>query len=294
MKQRIIHFIPALLAMFFACQNPTTSTSTCPFEPGDTATILKGAVIGSGWYCTPIAPMRTDRAVGQKGKFWPTGSTIKIGFYNNQGTTTQRDAVKAAYAKWGGSANLKFEYPTSGNTNIRVSFNPGSAWSYVGTDCNFVGQQYSTLNYGSGGSAVIEHEAGHSLGFLHEQQIKDGVCWNEANVIADLSQPPNSWSLAQIRFNVLDYHNPANVITNGYDKTSIMHYAIKASWTCNGVAIPGGTTISAADKAFAALMYPGVVPPPPPPTNLTITRAQADSIKVATKNLNDLVNRILK
>jgi len=33
------------------------------------------------WYCTPIAPMKdVTTAVGQKGKFWPVGATIKIGF----------------------------------------------------------------------------------------------------------------------------------------------------------------------------------------------------------------------
>ena len=228
----------------------------------------------SSWHCTPIAPLVEDRAVGMAGKFWPKGSTIKIGFVG--GTEIQKGAVKASYARWKESANLNFEYPPTGPYNIRVAFAPGSAWSYIGTDCNSVSAQYPTLNFGFGGTAVIDHEAGHSLGCLHEQQIKGGVCWNEANVIADLSGPPNNWNIETIRFNVLDYHNPANIITNGYDQRSIMHYAIPARWTCNGLAINGGTEISVADRAFIAARYPYTQPPDP--TNITISRADAAKI----------------
>lgn len=250
------------------------------------------------WYCTPIAPKESiERTVSMRGKAWPVGSVIRIGFLNGQGTAAQKQMVKDAYARWSASdaANLKFEFPETGSTNIRVSFTPGSAWSYIGVDCNSIAQNQPTLNFGFGGPSTIEHEAGHSLGLLHEQQLAGGICWNEANVISDLSGPPNRWNLATIRFNVLDYHNPANIITSGYDKNSIMHYSIPARWTCNGIAIPGGSNISAADKYFVnQVLYPYPVQPPPPPTSLTITRAKADSIKTAAKNLNEMVARILK
>ena len=231
----------------------------------------------TAWFCTPIAPMlqKEDRAVGQLGKFWQPGQTIKIGFMG--GNDTQKSAVKAAYAEWAESANLKFEYPAAAPYNIRVAFASGSAWSYIGVDANSVSSTYPTLNYGFGGSSVIEHEAGHSLGLLHEQQLAGGVCWNEANVIADLSGPPNNWSIATIRFNVLDYHNPANIITSGYDQASIMHYAIPARWTCNNTAIAGGTKITDLDRAFIAARYPGVTTPPTTGT-VTISQAKRDEI----------------
>lgn len=69
------------------------------------------------------------------------------------------------------------------------------------------------------------------------------------------------WSDAQTRFNILDYHDPANVITNGYDQESAMHYAIKAAWTCDKKARAGGTKITDLDRAFVASQYPGVAPP---------------------------------
>ena len=237
------------------------------------------------WHCVPIAPLpELKRAVGMRGKFHPNGSTIKIGFIG--GTEAQKTLIKNGFASWKQSANLNFEYPAAGPYNIRVAFNGGSAWSYVGIDCNQISQSSPTLNVGfvlgaaeqaAGRSSVVEHEAGHALGLLHEQQFPNAICWNEANVIADLSGPPNNWNLATIRFNVLDYHNPANVILGVYDNKSIMHYAVKASWTCNNVAIPGGNSITAGDRAFMALQYPGVVVPPPV-TTVTITKANRDRI----------------
>lgn len=236
------------------------------------------------WYCTPIAPIPvTERAVGMRGKFHPNGSTIKIGFIG--GTEAQKTLVRNAFASWKQSVNLNFEYPAQGPYNIRVAFAAGSAWSYIGTDCNSISQSLPTMNIGfglstaeqqSGISSTALHEIGHSLGLLHEQSYPNMVCWNEANVIQELSGPPNNWSLAMIRFNVLDYHNPANVILGGYDSRSIMHYAIKASWTCNNTAIPGGTNITTADRNFIALQYPGTTPPPV--TTVTITKAQRDNI----------------
>lgn len=260
-------------------ENQETSQAA---KPAVSDTIMTSAPLE--WYCTPIAPVpTTSRAVGMRGKLHVNGSTIKIGFMG--GTEAQRNLVKAAYASWKQSVNLNFEYPATGPYNIRVAFSAGSAWSYVGTDCNQISQNSPTLNFGfgygaaeiaAGRSQVIEHEAGHSLGLLHEQQFPNAICWNEPNVIQDLSGPPNNWTLAMIRFNVLDYHNPANVILGVYDKASIMHYAIPARWTCSNTVIPGGTGITAGDRTFISTMYPGATPPPV--TTVTITKAQRDNI----------------
>ncbi len=264
-----------LAVLFSAClENRPTP------PPSGTKDIVAKITPESDWYCTPIAPITTTSAVGANGKFWTNGQVLRIGFVG--GDEAKKTLIKNAYASWAQSANLKFEYPTSGPYDIRVSFSPGSAWSYIGTDCKTVGAQYPTLNFGfgyganeiaAGRSSTAEHEVGHSLGLLHEQQLAGGICWNEANVIQDLSGPPNNWSIATIRFNVLDYHNPANIITNGYDKTSIMHYAIPARWTCNNQAVNGGNKISEADRAFIAGRYPILVQPPPA-TGKKLTAAQ--------------------
>lgn len=241
------------------------------------------------WYCTCPGHLRSDTdsddmgaarsttAVGAKSKWWPTGSVLKVGFQG--GSLSQQNAVKTYAAKWSESANLTFSYPATGPYDIRITFNAGGgAWSYVGTDCRMVGQNSQTMNLGWIGVDVIQHEFGHALGLLHEQQFPGGVCYNEANVIQDLSGPPNNWSVQQIRFNVLDAHLLENVITGSYDQSSIMHYAIPARWTCNGVAIPGGKVISPQDMAFIAQRYPGVTVPPIT-TGKTLTPTEIADLK---------------
>ncbi len=41
-----------------------------------------------------------------------------------------------------------------------------------------------------------------------------------------------------------------------YDRLSIMHYSVDASFTKSGVAVGNNTTLSAGDKALIAEMYP--------------------------------------
>lgn len=248
------------------------------------------------WFCTCPGHITVDdhgaarglTAVGAKNKFWPAGSVLKVGF--SGGTTSQQSAVKTHAAKWSESANLTFSYPTVGPYDLRIAFSLGSAWSYVGLDCKLVSQSSPTMNLGWIAEDVILHEFGHSLGLLHEQQNPEaGICWDEPVVIAALSGAPNYWSLQQIRFNVLDKHPIANVITSPWDALSIMHYNIPASWTCNKVGIPGGKVLSPADKAFIALRYPGIIIPPVT-TSVTLTAAQVTELKTTSLAAQNAVN----
>jgi hypothetical protein len=237
-------------------------------------------LITANWHCTQISVQetpgkKTQSAVGGKGKFWPTGSVLRVGFIG--GTATQIAAVKQYAPEWTQYANLRFDFPTTGPYEIRISFSAvGGAWSYVGTDAKNISQASATMNLGWISRDVISHEFGHALGLFHEHQNpQGGICWNEANVIRDLSGPPNNWTEDMIRYNVLRRFNTADVLTTAWDKTSVMHYSIPASWTCNNVAIPGGSVISSGDKEFIRAAYPGAQPPT---DAVTITGANADLI----------------
>jgi len=260
------YILPILVLCFCFCKDAPKPIA--PVTPTQSDTI-------QAWYCTPIAPLPAlKRAVGMRGKFWQTGQVIKIGFIG--GTTAQRDIAKAAFAEWAKYANLKFEYPTSGATNIRVAFNPGSAWSHLGIDCNAIGQGSQTMNLGFGGIPTALHEVGHSLGLAHEHSTPNQkICWKEDVVIKELQGSPNFWSVEQIRFNVLDALQPANVITTPFDQNSIMLYSIPGRWTCDGAAYTGGSILSNVDKSFIAERYPYTVVPP---KSIQLTPAQVDSI----------------
>lgn len=278
--KRLYQFSIAALLAFMVWQ--CTETNPNKPQPNDPPVVTQSDTVAPPeWFCSAIEtyPLDADkkqRAVGGKNKFWATGRILKIGFLG--GTASQIAAVKQYAPEWTQSANLKFDFPTVGPYDIRIAFNAANgAWSYVGTDnASVTNQTTPTMNLGWIGRDVICHEFGHAIGLFHEHQNPNGgICYNEANVIADLQGPPNNWTVAMIRFNVLDKLNPAEVLTTPWDKVSVMHYNIPARWTCNNTAIPGGTVISQTDKEFVRLRYPGVVPPT---TDITLTSSQVDYI----------------
>lgn len=276
--KRLRFLIPFFALLFAQCVDNQSDKD----KHVDPPVVITSDTLAPGeWFCSsietyPLDANKKQRAVGGKNKFWPTAKVLKIGFIG--GTVAQRDAVKLYAPEWTQSANLKFDFAAVGPYDIRIAFSSSNgAWSYVGTDNSLVTNQSTpTMNLGWIGRDVICHEFGHAIGLFHEHQNPNGgICYNEDKVIADLSGPPNNWTVAMIRFNVLDKFNPAEVLTTPWDKVSVMHYNIPARWTCNNTAIPGGTTISQTDKDFVRIRYPGVNPPT---TDITLTSSQVDNI----------------
>lgn len=269
----LLHFL--VLLVFTQCMNQQPGNK--PKTPTTPTTVAVDTAVQ--WFCSTIEVQddpNVPRAVGSRGKFWPVGKVFKIAFLD--GTPAQIEAVKTHAPEWFLSANLGVEWVTNpSQADVRISFDASQgAWSYVGTDNKGV-KTGKTMNLGWQAPDAIKHEFGHLLGLYHEHQNpQGGICWNEQVVIKDLQGPPNYWSVAQIRFNVLDPINSTDLVTTPWDRTSIMHYGIPGSWVCNGTAIPGGKTISATDKAFIAMVYPGKVPPTD--HGATLTAAQVNTI----------------
>ena len=173
-------------SLFWQCQEKT------PTSPPST---------GEQWYCATIADLQTDptdstgkqlRAVGYKDKFWPVGYKFK---YKLTAANSQQSAMfRQACDEWQKVANVTFTQVTTGDADIRVTFNAGGgAWSYVGTDVRSIPQSTATMNLGWLSLDAYLHEIGHTLGLLHEHQNPTTpIPWNEANVIRDLSGPPNN------------------------------------------------------------------------------------------------------
>lgn len=210
-------------------------------------------------------PMRTrmiggkNRAISLIGKQWPNGSKIRIRFLG--GTAEQQEMVREIAPIWTQHANLDFEFTDDPRAEIRVTFDPNDgAWSYVGTDNLTIPLHAATLNLGWLDKGVILHEFGHMIGLSHEHSNHEGgIEWNEAEVIKDLSGPPNFWDEATIRHNVLTKYKADQIHGTEFDPASVMLYAFPAEWTTNMGGTQENEDLSENDKAFVAssVMYPG-------------------------------------
>jgi hypothetical protein len=189
-------------------------------------------------------------------KLWPNGSTLRVRFL--EGTSEQQGLAMLQARWWSEHAKLRFVVSDATDAEIRVAFDPtDGAWSYIGTDCRSIPTDQPTMNLGFQDGGTSGHEFGHSIGLGHEHQNPEGgLLWNEAEVIRDLSGPPNRWTVEQIRHNVLERYSRDEVRGTQFDRDSIMLYAFPSRWTTNGVGTHENETLSSDDKSFIASMYP--------------------------------------
>jgi hypothetical protein len=189
-------------------------------------------------------------------KLWPNGSTLRVRFL--EGTPQQQQLAMQQARWWTEFANLRFVTSDATDAEIRVMFDPSDgAWSYIGTDCRSIPRDQPTMNLGFQDGGTSGHEFGHSIGLGHEHQNpQGGLQWNEAEVTRDLSGPPNSWTVEQIRHNVLERYSTDQVRGTVFDPESIMLYAFPSRWTINGVGTHENEILSSSDKSFIASMYP--------------------------------------
>lgn len=202
------------------------------------------------------------RAIAVLGKLWMNGSTLRVRFMG--GTPEQQAKVREQAAWWTLHANLTFDFNNAPDAEIRVAFDPAKgAWSYVGTDCRGIPMDQPTMNLGFMDGGTVAHEFGHAIGLMHEHQNPaGGIEWNEAAVIHDLSGPPNNWSEATIRHNVLNKYRVDQINGTAFDPDSVMLYFFPSTWVKSGVGTHANPTLSANDKAFigSARAYPKAAP----------------------------------
>ena len=193
---------------------------------------------------------------GGKGKFWSTGTNIRIGFIG--GTVQQRELVQRIASEWLKHANLAFSFVKTPDADIRVSFDPnGGSWSFLGTDALGVAKKEATMNLGWTERQNILHEFGHALGLIEEHQNPiAAIKWNIPELKKELSGPPNFWPESQIQERVLKAV-PRDQIGEyrPFDPKSIMTARFDPRLT-NGVEIGGGSELTDSDKNLVARLYP--------------------------------------
>lgn len=222
------------------------STMLVPMEGTDTSDLVKSMLAAS-----------TTRYWGSD------GADLSVSFLDSP-PRALIDKILSHSNIWGDFGNVRFRWSQSGG-QIRIARNERAYYSYMGRDILRVPANQHTMMLGgftmntpdSEFMRVPPHEFGHSLGFIHEHVRKSIVERLDVNKTLALFRKEQGWDDATIWSNVLTSPDESTLTaTPVSDETSIMCYMLPASITKNGKPIPGGATLSAADKEFVAKIYP--------------------------------------
>jgi hypothetical protein len=226
-------------------------------------------------------------------KRWGNGRTIS--FYFLDGPDWAQQKAFSYMMRWTAEANLKFAVTQDRlASDVRVTFEPGGSWSYLGTDNLGIPEDEPTMQFGwllddpgdeEEWRRVCVHESGHMIGFGHEQAPNRTFEFNEEAVFSYYGGPPNYWSREETYQQVIQkYQGPPVTNFSAYDKTSIMHYAIPTAFVKDPAdAIPWNSERSRNDKRYAALWYPK------PSMEAAIARALDELARAAEQQLEGSV-----
>lgn len=222
--------------------------------------------------CTEIRRHETRipgvlEAWGERGKFWPAGSTLRVKFLN--GSAGQKDKAWSRFQTIDRLVNLSFKRVETGAAEIRVRFDGNAGhWSYVGRDCLGIPSAQPTMNLalrsgwlnGDGPDEwdrVGLHEILHAIGLYHEHQHPQAaIPWNEAAVI-DYYKRTQGWSEQEIRFQVLNREPMTKgFVGTRFDPQSIMEYPVPRELTTNGFSVGWNRQLSVLDFQFLQQVYP--------------------------------------
>jgi hypothetical protein len=208
-------------------------------------------------------PTRQELAL-LRTKYWgATGARLTVGFLDNP-EIALRNRILLHMNAWARSANVSFVESRT-EPRIRIARTPGDGhWSYVGTDVNVIAPDEPTMNLDSFSMAtseaelqrVVRHEAGHTLGFIHEHMRRALVHRIDVARAIAFYAATQGWSEDEVRAQVLTPIEESSLRGTAPDPDSIMCYHVPGEITRDGEPILGGIEISELDHALVAKLYP--------------------------------------
>jgi Astacin (Peptidase family M12A) len=197
-------------------------------------------------------------------KYWgAAGVRLTVGFLDSP-STALRNRILLHLNAWSRNANVVFVESHS-EPQVRIARTSGDGhWSYVGTDILVIPHDEPTMNLDSFTMdtpesefhRVVRHEAGHTLGFIHEHMRRALVQRiDEAKAIAFFRET-QGWPEPEVRAQVLTPIEESSLRGTTPDPNSIMCYQLPGEITIDGEPILGGTEIDELDHALVGRLYP--------------------------------------
>ncbi|WP_181157263.1 M12 family metallopeptidase [Pseudomonas poae] len=200
---------------------------------------------------------RGRRSVGEPGKYWQQNSTIKIAMYEYEMDSPYVLAVKKAAGHWLPHINLKFEFVSGEEGDVRITqnlLNESDGRSAIGIDAlNTPWSPTMSLpgnHLASDFDVTVMHEFGHMLGAHHAHQHPD------AKIPWSMPRLEKLFTRQELQDNFLALPKDSRYEQLPYDANSVMHYSINANWTERSWEQPSPCKLSDGDIAWAKKAYP--------------------------------------